>query len=69
MVEGVAVPHTIASLFEQFRDVVVADATVVRLHRFLSACPATHPDVSGIKLYLVHSITAQSVVTRAITDE
>jgi IS4 transposase len=67
--EEVAVPHTIAPVFEQFRDVVVADATVVRLHRFLSAFPATHPDVSGIKLYLVHSVTAQSVIARAITDE
>jgi putative transposase len=41
----------------------------VRLHRFLAAFPATHPDVSGIKLYLVHSVTAQSVIARAITDE
>lgn len=68
-VEEVAVPHTLAPAFEQFRDVIVADATVVRLHRFLSAFPATHPDVSGIKLYLVHSVTAQSVIARAITDE
>ena len=68
-VEEVAVPHTIAPVFEQFRDVIVADATVVRLHRFLSAFPATHPDVSGIKLYLVHSVTTQSVIARAITDE
>ena len=68
-VEEVAVPHTIAPAFEQFRDVVVADATVVRLHRFLSVFPATHPDVSGIKLYLVHSVTVQSVIARAITDE
>jgi IS4 transposase len=68
-VEEVAVPHTLAPAFDQFRDVVVADATVVRLHRFLSAFPATHPNVSGLKLYLVHSVTTQSVIARAITDE
>ncbi|WP_318569943.1 IS4 family transposase [Salinigranum marinum] len=68
-VEEVAVPHTIAPAFDRFRDVVVADATVVRLIRFLSAFPATHPGVSGLKLYLVHSVTTQSVIARAITDE
>jgi IS4 transposase len=68
-VEEVAVPHNLAPAFDQFRDVVVADATVVRLHRFLSAFPATHPNVSGLKLYLVHSVTTQSVIARAITDE
>jgi hypothetical protein len=46
-VEEVAVPHTIAPAFDRFRDVVVADATVVRLIRFLSVFPATHPGVSG----------------------
>ena len=68
VVEEVAVPHTIAPAFDRFRDVVVADATVVRLIRFLSAFPATHPGVSGLKLYLVHSVTSQSVIARAITD-
>jgi IS4 transposase len=68
-VEEVAVPHTVAPAFDRFRDVIVADATVVRLIRFLSAFPATHPGVSGIKLYLVHSVTTQSVIARAITDE
>lgn len=68
-VEEVAVPHTLIPAFEQFRDVVIADATVVRLHRFLSAFPATHLNVSGVKSYLIHSINTQSVVAQAITDE
>ena len=68
-VEEVAVPHTVAPAFDRFRDVIVADATVVRLIRFLSAFPATHPGVSGIKLYLVHNVTAQSVISNEITDE
>ena len=42
---------------------------MVRLIRFLSAFPATHPGVFGIKLYLVHSVTTQSVIARTITDE
>jgi len=30
--------------------VLIADATVFRLHRLLDAFPATHPDQSGAKL-------------------
>jgi len=33
--DEVAVPHTVSDEFEQFRDVMIADATVLRLHRFL----------------------------------
>jgi IS4 transposase len=68
-VEEVAVPHTVAPAFDRFRDVIVADATVVRLHRYLSAFQATHHDVSGLTLYLVHNVTAQSVISDEITDE
>ena len=65
-VNEVAVPHTIAPAFEHFRDVVIADATIVRLHQFLSAFPATHADTSEIKLNLVHNVTEQSVIARVI---
>ena len=33
--DEVAVPHTVSDEFDRFRDVMVADATVLRLHRFL----------------------------------
>ncbi|EMA48158.1 putative ISH8 transposase [Halococcus salifodinae DSM 8989] len=33
--DEVAVPHTVSDEFDQFRDVMTADATVLRLHRFL----------------------------------
>ena len=68
-IEAAAVSHAISPPFDRFRDNVVADATVVRLHRFLSAFPATHPNVPGLKLYLVHSVSTQSVMARSITDK
>ena len=33
--DEVAVPHTVSDEFDRFRDVIIADATVLRLHRFL----------------------------------
>jgi IS4 transposase len=68
-VEEVAVPHHVAPVFQRFRDVMVADATVFRLHRLLSEFQATHDDQSGAMLYLVHNITDQSVISPEITDE
>jgi putative transposase len=68
-VEEVAVPHHLAPAFDRFRDVIAVDATIVRLHRFLSAFPATHEGVSGLQLYLVHHVTEQSVISAEITDE
>ncbi|WP_254533450.1 IS4 family transposase [Natrinema gelatinilyticum] len=65
----VAVPHTIAPQFELFRDVLIADATVFRLHRLLSEFPATHSDQSGAKLHLVHNATTQSLEQFQLTDE
>ena len=33
--DEIAVPHTACDEFDRFRDVMIADATVLRLHRFL----------------------------------
>ena len=68
-VEAVAVPHTLAPAFEQFRDVIAVDATIVRLCRFLAEFEATHSGESGLTLYLVHNLTEQSVISTEITDE
>ncbi|EMA48184.1 IS4 family transposase [Halococcus salifodinae] len=68
-VEEVAVPHTLIPAFEQFRDVIAVDATIVRLCRFLSEFKATHENESGLTLYLVHNVTEQSVISDEITDE
>jgi len=67
--EEVAVPHTIAPRFELFREVLIADATVFRLHRLLSEFPATHSDQSGAKLHLVHNTTTQTIEQFQLTDE
>jgi len=67
--DEVAVPHTIAPQFELFREVLIADATVFRLHRLLSEFPATHSDQSGAKLHLVHNATTQSIEQFQLTDE
>ncbi|ADE02119.1 ISH8-type transposase ISHvo13 (plasmid) [Haloferax volcanii DS2] len=67
--EEVAVPHTLAPQLQQFRDVMIADATVFRLHRLLSEFPATHPDQSGAKLHLVHNLTKQTIERFELTDE
>ena len=69
VLEEVAVPHTIAPRFELFREVLIADATVFRLHRLLSEFPATHSDQSGAKLHLVHNTTTQTIERFRLTDE
>ena len=56
VVEEVAVPHTLTPAFEQFRDVIAVDATIVRLCQFLSEFKATHENESGLTLYLVHNV-------------
>jgi IS4 transposase len=67
--EEVAVPHTIAPQFELFREVLIADATVFRLHRLLGEFPATHSEQSGAKLHLVHNATTQTLEQFQLTDE
>jgi IS4 transposase len=67
--EEVAVPHTIAPQFELFREVLIADATVFRLHRLLDAFPATHADQSGAKLHVVQNATKQMIEQFQLTDE
>lgn len=67
--EEVAVPHTIAPQFELFRDVLIADATVFRLHRLLDSFPATHSGQSGAKLHLVQNATKQTIEQFQLTDE
>jgi len=65
--EEVAVPHTIAPQLTQFRDTMIADATVFRLHRLLTTFPATHEDQSGAQLYLVYNVTRQTLAQFKLT--
>jgi putative transposase len=67
--EEAAVPHTMADHLDRFRDLVVADSTVVQLHDLLAETyPATHDDRAGAKLHLVHNVTDESVEQLDITD-
>lgn len=65
-----AAPHTMADQLDRFRDLVVADATVFRLHNLLAdSYPATHDDQAGAKLHLVHNVTDGTLERLDLTDE
>jgi hypothetical protein len=63
--EEVSVAHTIAPQLDQFREILVVDATVFRLRRLLAAFPATHPDQSGAQLHVVYKLISDSTATVA----
>jgi IS4 transposase len=67
--EEVAAPHTVVPQLTQFRDTMLADATVFRLHRLLTAFRATHEDQSGAQLYLVYNMTKRTLAQFSLTDE
>ena len=67
--EEVAVPHTVAPQLDQFRETLIADATVFRLHRLLAEFPATHTNQSGAQLYVVYNLTKQTIAQFNLTDE
>jgi len=68
--DEVAVPHTVTEEFERFRDVMISDGTIVRLHEFLSdEFKARKEDKAGARLHLVHNVTDQTIDQFSITDE
>lgn len=68
--QDAAVPHTMTDQLDRFRDLVIADATVFRLHDLLAdAYPATHDDQAGAKLHLVHNVTEGTLERLDLTDE
>jgi len=53
-----------------FRDVMVADGTVLRLHEFLSdQFEARHEEQAGAKLHLLHNATEQTIERIDTADE
>lgn len=56
--DEVAVPHTVSDEFDQFRDVTIADATVLRLHRFL------HEEYQGL-----HNVTNRTIEKITLAGE
>jgi putative transposase len=59
--DEVAVPHTVSNEFNRFRDVMIADATILRLHRFLrEEYHGLREEQAGAKLHLLHNVTIRS---------
>lgn len=54
VLDGVAVPHE----FDQFRNIMITDATIHRLHRFFSGTyQRIHEEQAGAKFHLRHNMT------------
>ncbi|ELY62439.1 IS4 family transposase [Natronococcus jeotgali] len=68
--DEVAVPHTVSEEFDRFRDVMIADGTVLRLHELLSEeYKAPHEEQAGASLHLLHNVTDQTIERFSVTDE
>ncbi|RAW44570.1 IS4 family transposase [Halorubrum sp. 48-1-W] len=68
--DEVAVPDATAADIDRFRDVMIADGTVLRLHEFLSdQFEARHEEQAGAKLNLLHNATKQTIERIDTADE
>jgi len=68
--DEVAVPHTVTDQFDRFRDVMIADGTVLRLHQFLSdEFEGRNEEQAGARLHLLHNPSDQMLERFSITDE
>jgi len=69
-IDEVAVPHTISDEFARFRDIVIADGTILRLHEFLAdEFQPRKGEQGGARLHLLHNVTDQTIDQLSITDE
>ncbi|GGK79112.1 hypothetical protein GCM10009067_34270 [Haloarcula sebkhae] len=68
--DEVAVPDPVDTDIDRFRDVMIADGTVLRLHEFLSdEFQSRHEEQAGAKLHLLHNATDQTIERIDVTDE
>ncbi len=68
--DEVAVPHTVSEEFNRFRDVMIADGTVLRLHGLLSAeDEGRREEQAGERLHLLHNVTDQTIDRFNVIDE
>ena len=68
--DEVAVPDAVDADIDRFRDVMIADGTVLRLHEFLSEeFKARHEEQAGAKLHLLHNATDETIERIDVTDE
>jgi IS4 transposase len=69
-IDEVAVPHTISDEFARFRDIVIADGTILRLHEFLAdEFQPRKGEQGGARLHLLHNVTDQTIDQFSLTDE
>jgi putative transposase len=70
MLDEVAVPHTASDEFDLFRDVMIADATVLGLHRFLrEQYQGRREEQAGAKFHLLHNVTDRTIEKISVTGE
>jgi putative transposase len=68
--DEVAVPNAVHGDIDRFRDVMIADGTVLRLHEFLSdEFQARHEEQAGAKLHLLHNATDKTIERIDVIDE
>jgi len=68
--DEVAVPNAVNAEIDRFRDLMIADGTVLRLYEFLSeGFHARHEEQAGAKLHLLHSVTDETIERIDVTDE
>jgi len=68
--DEVAVSDAVDADTDRFRDVMVADGTVLRLHEFLSdQFEARHEEQAGAKLHLLQNATEQTIERIDTADE
>ena len=68
--DEVAVPDTVDADVDRFRDVMIADGTVLRLNEFLSdEFQARHEEQAGAKLHLLHNAPERTIERIDVTEE
>jgi len=66
----VAVPDAVDADIDRFRDMMIADGTVLQLHKFLSKeFKARHEEQAGATLHLLHNATEQTIERIDVADE
>ena len=69
-IDEVAVPSTVDADIDRFRDVMIADGTILRLHRFLAdTYQPRRGEQGGARLHLLHNVTDQTIDQFSVTDE
>jgi len=69
-IDEIAGPDAVGANIDRFRDVVIADGTVLQLHRLLlSKFEPRRGEQGGARLHLLHNVTEQTIDRFSVTDE